>query len=218
MYKPLTEDLGEELLKSYREAFLVKTLVPQEKEMDLMENDPQCGLKWRGWLAKYDPNTSLWRTAQCSLLEEEPESLEILPRWGITRHGLLWEQPTLERLTRGTESGLSESIPTPNAWDAKRGPLSKELYESKTRQISLVTYVKHHPTNEKFPTPTRRDYKSGTEAQDRPGHSPPLSNLVGGTLNPTWVEWLMGWPLGWTDLKPLEMDKSLSALPPPSES
>jgi hypothetical protein len=21
------------------------------------------------------------------------------------------------------------------------------------------------------------------------------------------VEWLMGWPLGWTDLKPLEMDK-----------
>jgi DNA (cytosine-5)-methyltransferase 1 len=30
-----------------------------------------------------------------------------------------------------------------------------------------------------------------------------------GQLNPTWVEWLMGWPLGWTDLKPLEMDKSL---------
>jgi hypothetical protein len=30
---------------------------------------------------------------------------------------------------------------------------------------------------------------------------------AGGKLNPTWVEWLMGWPLGWTDLKPLEMDK-----------
>jgi hypothetical protein len=29
-----------------------------------------------------------------------------------------------------------------------------------------------------------------------------------GRLNPTWVEWLMGWPLGWTDLKPLAMDKS----------
>jgi DNA (cytosine-5)-methyltransferase 1 len=28
-----------------------------------------------------------------------------------------------------------------------------------------------------------------------------------GALNPLWVEWLMGWPLGWTDLKPLEMDK-----------
>lgn len=28
-----------------------------------------------------------------------------------------------------------------------------------------------------------------------------------GQLNPTWVEWLMGWPLGWTDLKPLGMDR-----------
>jgi hypothetical protein len=30
---------------------------------------------------------------------------------------------------------------------------------------------------------------------------------VGGILNPPWVEWLMGWPLGWTDLKPLETAK-----------
>ena len=30
---------------------------------------------------------------------------------------------------------------------------------------------------------------------------------IGGTLNPVFVEWLMGWPLGWTGLKPLETDK-----------
>ena len=30
---------------------------------------------------------------------------------------------------------------------------------------------------------------------------------AGGSLNPTWVEWLMGWPLAWTDLKPLATDK-----------
>ena len=29
----------------------------------------------------------------------------------------------------------------------------------------------------------------------------------GGKLNPTWVEWLMNWPIEWTDLKPLGMDK-----------
>jgi hypothetical protein len=28
-----------------------------------------------------------------------------------------------------------------------------------------------------------------------------------GKLNPTWVEWLMGFPPGWTDLKPLATDK-----------
>ena len=42
--------------------------------------------------------------------------------------------------------------------------------------------------------------------------------VAGGALSPPWVEWLMGWPIGWTDLKPLETDKyhswlrSLSAL------
>jgi hypothetical protein len=34
-----------------------------------------------------------------------------------------------------------------------------------------------------------------------------LADQVGGSLNPMWVEWLMGWPLGWTDLKPLAMDR-----------
>jgi DNA (cytosine-5)-methyltransferase 1 len=41
---------------------------------------------------------------------------------------------------------------------------------------------------------------------------------VTGSLNPTWVEWLMGWPLGWTDLEPWEMARSPSAPPPPGTS
>ena len=28
-----------------------------------------------------------------------------------------------------------------------------------------------------------------------------------GTLNPTWIEWLMGFPLGWTDCDASAMDK-----------
>ena len=31
----------------------------------------------------------------------------------------------------------------------------------------------------------------------------------GGQLNPTWVDWLMGYPTGWTDLKDSEMQLSL---------
>lgn len=38
-------------------------------------------------------------------------------------------------------------------------------------------------------------------------NSRPLSEHIGGHLNPTWVEWLMGWPIGWTDLNQLGMDK-----------
>jgi DNA (cytosine-5)-methyltransferase 1 len=37
--------------------------------------------------------------------------------------------------------------------------------------------------------------------------NPEVTGVSGGRLNPMWVEWLMGWPLGWTDLKPLEMDR-----------
>jgi hypothetical protein len=40
-----------------------------------------------------------------------------------------------------------------------------------------------------------------------------LADQVGGQLNPTWVEWLMRWPIGWTDLKLSAMDKSPSAQP-----
>jgi DNA (cytosine-5)-methyltransferase 1 len=37
---------------------------------------------------------------------------------------------------------------------------------------------------------------------------------ISGALNPTWVEWLMGVPLGWSDLKPLVTRKYRFALQP----
>jgi hypothetical protein len=60
------------------------------------------------------------------------------------------------------------------------------------RQVQLVDQVR-------FPPPTSRDWKSGKTLKDY-GNSRPLSEAVSGQLNPTWVEWLMGFPLGWTDL------------------
>ena len=55
-----------------------------------------------------------------------------------------------------------------------------------------------------FPSPAARDYRSPNKNGNMKDQLP---NVVGGQLNPTWVEWLMGWPLGWTDLRPLEMDR-----------
>lgn len=34
-----------------------------------------------------------------------------------------------------------------------------------------------------------------------------VKELTGGSLNPEWVEWFMGWPIGMTGLQPLAMDK-----------
>ena len=54
-----------------------------------------------------------------------------------------------------------------------------------------------------YPTPAARDYKgmSGKGRQERKGNpKDTLPNAVGGSLNPAWVEWLMGYPVGYTDL------------------
>jgi hypothetical protein len=52
----------------------------------------------------------------------------------------------------------------------------------------------------RFATPQARDFRTGsTERWDNPERSRNLNDQIGGQLNPTWVEWLMGWPLGWTD-------------------
>lgn len=59
-----------------------------------------------------------------------------------------------------------------------------------------------------MPTPTARDWRSG-KASERTmqRNSRPLSEVIGGHLNPDWVEWLMGWPIGWTASEPSEMAK-----------
>jgi hypothetical protein len=33
------------------------------------------------------------------------------------------------------------------------------------------------------------------------GFGPSLPDVVGGTPNPEWLEWLMGFPIGWTELE-----------------
>lgn len=64
----------------------------------------------------------------------------------------------------------------------------------------------------RFATPQARDHRTGQpERYENPDRTKNLNDQIGGQLNPTWVEWLMGWPLGWTDLKPLAMDKCRSA-------
>jgi hypothetical protein len=49
-----------------------------------------------------------------------------------------------------------------------------------------------------YPTPIASEAK--TNKQIRPtGKSNSLTAHVGGSLNPQWVEWLMGYPVGYTD-------------------
>jgi hypothetical protein len=112
-YAVLTESRGEELLMSYLAAFHALTFQPQEKEPELMEKPLECGEKWQGSFVKYSPNTSSWKTHQCSLLGDLDEFLETWPKWGLMRNGECWEQQTLVQSTKGIAFGLSQSYPPP---------------------------------------------------------------------------------------------------------
>jgi hypothetical protein len=237
-FKPLTDILGEELSMSSVVAFHVRTLVPQEKAQELMESEAECGEKWRGSFVKYDPDSSLWRTHQCLLLGDLDEFSETWPQWGLMRDGECWEQRMLEQTIRGTEFGLSpngvDSFHTPNTTGLDGGSNSRRAL--KKRLLPTPDASQRGPTKDynpqaksqsgrtlqsfaaKFPTPQASDHRdrgnmSNPSVQRRVniGKQISLSQSVhptSGQLNPTWVEWLMGWPPGWTDLKPLATDKS----------
>ena len=259
-YKPLTATRGEELLMSYLAAFHVPTSAQQERGQELTEKPLECGEKWRGSFVKYDPDSSLWRTHQCSLLGDLDEFLETWPQWGLMRDGECWEQQTLERHIRGTGYGLSpnniDSFHTPNTtgldggsnsrralkkriqmWrtpDTGVGGTSGLLKEGKTHrengqpiQIRLVDQVNNPHL---WPTPCSTDYKGSSKTgqlRDRLDYAVERGatksktygeQQITGQLNPPFPEWLMGWPLGWTDLKPLEMGKSHCVQQPHGES
>ena len=60
-----------------------------------------------------------------------------------------------------------------------------------------------------WPTPQAQDAKNVNQTKSAYQTLPKtmLKREGSGRLNPPWVEWLMGWPIGWTDLKPLETDR-----------
>jgi len=213
-FKPLAADRGEELLMLYLAAFHAKTLAQQEKAQELTGNEAGCGEKWRASFTKYDPDSSLWRTHQCSLLGGLDEFLETWPQWGLMRNGECWEQRTLEQTIRGTESGLSESWPTPRSCSAMSATITPESAWNEKRKPNLETIVGQRL----WPTPTSHMAKETNAPSEHNRNTPTLTAQAGGKLNPMWVEWLMGWPLGWTDLKPLEMDKSHCVQQPHGES
>jgi hypothetical protein len=253
-YKPLTESRGQELLTLYLAGFHAKTLAPQEKAQELTENGQECGEKWHASFTKYDPDSSLWKTHQCSLLGDLEPFLETWPKWGLMRSGECWEQMPLAHPTK--ESAFGFTVPTPVASDGTTGSLigkNDSFYETRTGMprkvnqngkdgsVGLGRLVQMWPTpdancgqrgtqpnwtpkrksgqpaqytinqavrDRMFPTPTAHNAKECASPSEYNRNTPTLATHAGGKLNPMWVEWLMGWPLDWTDLKPLEMDKS----------
>ena len=205
-----------------------RTSAQPEAASGLMELAADYGESSRGSLAKFDQATHSWRTAQCSLFGGLDEFSQTWPRWGLMHSGVvylrqakvprisetesgLWPTPTVcgnhnrKGASKTSGDGLSTAVkrylPTPQAFDSVKSGMRQSTAAVIARRkkggcSNLAEYVT---------TPTADDTGHRKKPYAQGGQA--LSYQIGGELNPPWVEWLMGWPIGWTDLEPLATDR-----------
>ena len=131
-------------------------------------------------LGSYDQESLSWRTLQTSFDWAEQMSLQVLPKSGMTANGLLYEQ-VLTELPIEERDGLGWHIP------------------EKSRTIDGLL-----PT----PTATGSEHRTQYAQGGRPllhmilkSYKPEEDTGKKIVLNPQFVEWMMGYPEGWTELE-----------------
>ena len=187
------------MLTWFQEAFRAKTFPLRDEISELKGRAQDSGARCSESFARFDRDTCSWKTRQCSLLAGSEEFSETWPRAGSMRSGWCSARMTSELRTEGNESGFWA---TPTCNDAKNnGSLSQLKRNSMPLNLQVM-----------WPTPLASDWKGPNRSSRRSASGHGLAVAAGGKLNPTWVEWLMGWPLGWTGSEPLETDKFLSWL------
>lgn len=199
-----TGDRGEDSSMSSRVGFHARTFRQQDAATASPASDQDSGRKWPASLAKWDQSSSSWRTHQFSLQGDLEPFLATWPRWGLMRGGECWEQMMPVHLTSASGSGF---WPTPNTIGYRSDGELRILANAglSEAEFRAMTHRAAESKRQKWlPTPTVQDACNNGGPSQANRNTPPLNSVVGGALNPPWVEWLMGWPIGWTDLQQLE--------------
>lgn len=198
--------------------FRARTSVAQVREPESRGSEADSGLRWPALSARFDRATSSWKIHPCLFPEDSILSSPTLPKWGTMRFGVLSAQSMPAHLIGGCGYG---SWPTPDAGVTTR--TNRSLSEGAAVRPALALLA------QQWPTPKGRDYRSAEGPAGSERDSPDLNviavNFLGGpqdqetstdgvgssrsrrVLNPRFCEMLMGWPDGWTDSRPLGMDR-----------
>jgi len=184
-----------------------------------------CGLKLSKWFAELRQNFVFSRTSLGYYPPVTSEkSSKTWPKAGMVYDGEFYPQPNWERRISVIASGL---LHTPTVYDAqgikrslegweKRAAFRKSIGRDHIAPAGLSEQIWLEENNiplmiSKWPTPTVDD---ANNVSRKSGQYQSLSRVFfqatdGGTLNPRFVEWLMGMPEGHLNLEPLEMPKFL---------
>ena len=153
-----------------------------------------------------DTESLLWPTPtagradqQMSLSQEKRKSLNLAQTVQV-RSGL-WPTPTAQDAANSTFPAsqikrksivgeiMREQFATPQARDYRSGQASRWVDPNRSRNLNDQIAM--------FPTPRVGGSNSTSESGRK--HGDPAAT-VGGQLNPAWVEWLMGFLEGWTEI------------------
>ncbi len=189
---------GAESLMSSAEGSHAPTSAWPARAQESKASRADSGERWRASLARFDRDTLSWRTVQPSLLGDSEECSVTWPRSGMTVNGQCYPLPTVGRRTGESESGYWQTPVSDDCVDRKAGKFNSRGEPKLSAQAKMM------------PTPSATDWKISSKDGQRRGQLTDQAMGVipaGGRLNPTFVEWLMGWPIGSTAFTPLEMDR-----------
>ena len=202
------------LLTSCAEDSPAKTLALLGKGQDSAEREAASGLSTSKPSTRSNRNISSSKMLQPFALEDWIKSSGKSLRSGMMRNGIVYPLPPLVPLTDVIGCGL---WPTPSAskttlsgelvnvdgtpWDGRSKPHSQSTGKPVTSALADAVKMR--------PTPNARDHKdSGPNTNYAAlAAKSKLAGVAGGSLNPQWVSWLMGYPVDWCDLP----DESLPA-------
>lgn len=198
-FEPSTGDPGEDTSTSSRAAFLAKTSAPPVP----VQVFPGSVLAWRSKCSESLKRLGLVLSSRktvrtCVPVDSAPYSPH-LPSWGTTFAGLCWELGTSARTIDGTACGY---WPTPTCQGSEGSPYMQRHHEHYRRMALEIAML---------PTPTATLYGSNGSGwawtNGRTGKRRGSLEKRTGGVNLALREWMMGWPVGWTALEPLETAK-----------
>lgn len=144
--------------------------------------------------AWFDPDTRCWKTSQATLLSDSEMSRPTWPRSGMTRNGIAYQLPPSAPRTSAIAYSLSLGTHGPNSdglWPTATTGDHGTRYAQGGMPLGMAVRM--------WPTPDASPHKYRLQGDSQQSRS--LNGVHGGKLNPEWVEWLMGFPIGWTDLE-----------------
>lgn len=158
------------------------------------------GRNTSGSFAYYDPDTHLWRTWQRCLDGEWEEFSATWPNAGMTRNGIAYPLPPSVPFISGIGSFF---WPTPTANARRSGGIDRWGGSNARKALKKRLGIDQEPAPAgMFTTLTADDTGHRKKPYSQGGEA--LSFQIGGPVNPEWAEWLMGFPIGWTELPSLE--------------